>query len=61
LIRWRIQFDPDTAIRSLNHSIRPRSSGRFSAGRPALLELRLAAEAMTPSTTLSAIRDKALK
>ena len=42
-------------------SSRPRSSGRFSPGRPALLELRLAAEAITPLTTLSTIRDEALK
>ena len=33
----------------------------LSAGRPALLELRLDPEAITPSTTLSAIRDQALK
>jgi acetolactate synthase-1/2/3 large subunit len=33
----------------------------LSAGRPALLELRLAGEAITPSTTLSAIRADALK
>lgn len=42
-------------------SSRPRSSGHFSAGRSALLELRVAAEAITPLTTLSAIRDEALK
>jgi len=29
--------------------------------RPDLLELRLAADAITPSTTLSAVRDEALK
>ena len=33
----------------------------LSAGRPALLELRLDPEAITPSTTLSAIREDALK
>ena len=33
----------------------------LAAGRPALLELRLAEEAITPSTTLSAIRDDAMK
>jgi acetolactate synthase I/II/III large subunit len=33
----------------------------LSAGRPALLELRLAEEAITPSTTLTAIRDEAMK
>ena len=33
----------------------------LSAGRPALVELRLDPEAITPSTTLSAIRDDALK
>ncbi|HYZ90715.1 MAG TPA: thiamine pyrophosphate-binding protein [Myxococcales bacterium] len=33
----------------------------LAAGRPALLELRLAEEAITPSTTLTAIRDDALK
>jgi len=33
----------------------------LAAGRPALLELRLSAEVITPSTTLSAIREQALK
>jgi acetolactate synthase I/II/III large subunit len=33
----------------------------LSAGRPALLDLRLAEEAITPSTTLSAIREDAVK
>ena len=33
----------------------------FAAGRPALLKLRLAAEAITPLTTWSPIRDEALK
>jgi len=33
----------------------------LSAGRPALLELRLSEEVITPTTTLSAIREQALK
>lgn len=33
----------------------------IESGKPALLELRLTAEAITPSTTLSAIREQALK
>jgi acetolactate synthase I/II/III large subunit len=33
----------------------------LAAGKPALLELRLSAEVITPSTTLSAIREQALK
>jgi len=33
----------------------------LSAGRPALLELRLSEEVITPTTTLSAIREKALE
>ena len=33
----------------------------LAAGRPALLELRLSEEVITPSTTLSAIREQALK
>jgi acetolactate synthase-1/2/3 large subunit len=33
----------------------------LAAGRPALLELRLPEEAITPTTTLSAIRDEATK
>jgi acetolactate synthase I/II/III large subunit len=72
LLSWPRSRDPDFAayarafgaygelVETTEHS-RPRSNGRFSAGRPALLELRLAAEAITPSTTLSAIRDEALK
>ena len=38
-----------------------RAPTSFAAGRPALLKLRLAAEAITPLTTWSAIRDEALK
>ncbi len=37
-----------------------RAPTSFAAGRPALLELRLAAEAITPLTTWSAVRDEAL-
>ena len=33
----------------------------LAAGRPALLELRLSEEVITPATTLSAIREQALK
>src|SRR5438067_7541691 len=33
----------------------------WSAGKPALIELRIDPDAITPATTLSAIRDKALK
>jgi acetolactate synthase-1/2/3 large subunit len=33
----------------------------LAAGRPALLELRLSAEVITPTTTLSQIREQALK
>jgi acetolactate synthase-1/2/3 large subunit len=32
-----------------------------ACGKPALIELRIDPEAITPATTLSAIRDKALK
>jgi acetolactate synthase-1/2/3 large subunit len=32
-----------------------------SAGKPALIELKIDPEAITPATTLSAIREKALK
>ena len=31
------------------------------AGKPALIELRIDPDAITPATTLSAIREKALK
>jgi acetolactate synthase-1/2/3 large subunit len=33
----------------------------LAAGRPALLDLRLSEEVITPATTLSAIRERALK
>ena len=34
---------------------------RFRLRKPAIIELRIDPDAITPATTLSAIRDKALK
>jgi acetolactate synthase-1/2/3 large subunit len=33
----------------------------YASGKPALIELRIDPDAITPATTLSAIREKALK
>ena len=45
---------------SAPRSSRRRSSGRCASGKPAILHCLIDPEAITPTTTLTAIREKAL-